>query len=307
MTRALLFTALGLASACAPRLYLRHDTPPVLDTGGVTAVTLQGVTPQAGPNVLQVLIDPLSGLAAAMLEPELVSMTERELGRTCALAVVNRCLTQPCPTPEGSLTVHLHSVQATGGTAPGPQQTNGVALQVRTDATFTLTRNDGTRIFSHQYWGSQSGPVPTLARDGRNNYAEALASVQNAARLANAAMHSMVNRFVAELLPGNTTDTLLLADPEPLKPAVKAAVDGDLEGAMQQHRAWVEKNPNDGRAWANIGAILSVRGEFQPAIEAYERAAQLGGDERFAEEVVCARNRLRQVQILQNLKRAACR
>jgi hypothetical protein len=299
--------ALSFSTACAPRLYLRHETPPALNAGGVTVVTVQGVTQQSGPNVLMALIDPMSGLGAAMLEPEVVAMTERELVQTCAMAVANRCSNaQPCGQPEATLSVQLQSVRATGGTAPVPGQTSGNSLSVQTDAVFTLTRNDGTRIFSQPYYGRRSGPTPNVQKDGRNNFAEALITVQNAARLAQQAMVAMVSAFVSDLKPGETTDTLLLEAPEPLEAAVKMATDGNLEGAMQQHQAYLATNPNDGRAWANVGAIHSVRGQFQEALAAYERAAQLGGNERFQQEVVSARNRMGQLQYLQTLKRAAC-
>jgi hypothetical protein len=298
LRRALPVFALALSSACAPRLYLRHETPPALDAAGVTVVTVQGATPQAGPNLLQTLMDPMGGLAAAVLEPEVVAMTQRELSRTCALA-------QGSPA-EGTLYVQLTAVRATGGTAPAPGQTNGAALTVKAEATFTLVRSDGQRVFSENYFGRQTGPTPTVSKNGGNNFAESLISVQNSARLAQQAMSSMVQSFVADLVPGETTDTLLLADPEPLKPAVKAALDGDLEGAMQQHQAYAATNPNDGRVWANIGALHSVRGQLQEAIVAYERAAQLGGDERFLREAQYARNRAAQMQYLQGLKRAAC-
>lgn len=298
--------ALSFSTACAPRLYLRHETPPRLNAGGVTVVTVQGVTPQSGPNVLLALMDPLSGLGAAILEPEVVAMTERELVQTCAMAVANRCNAQPCAQPEATLSVQLQSVRATGGTAPIPGQTNGTALSVRTDAIFTLTRNDGTRIFSHDYYGRRTGPTPNVQKDGRNNFSDALISVQLAARLAQQAMAGMVSAFVADLKPGETTDTLLLEEPAPLKAAVKMATDGNLDGALQQHEAYLATNPNDGRAWANVGALQSVRGQFQESLAAYERAAQLGGDERFQREVVYARNRLSQLQYLQTLRRAAC-
>jgi len=298
--------ALSFATACAPRLSLRHETPPELNAGGVTVVTVQGVTQQSGPNVLMALIDPMSGLGAAILEPEVVAMTERELVQTCAMAVANRCTTQPCQQPEATLSVQLQSVRATGGTAPTPGQTSGSPLNVQTDAVFTLTRNDGTRVFSQSYYGRRSGPTPSAQKDGRNNFYDALISVQNAARLAQQAMVVMVSSFVADLKPGETTDTLLLEEPEPLKAAVKMATDGNLDGAMQQHQAYLATNPNDGRAWANLGAIHSVRGQFQEALAAYERAAQLGGDERFQQEVVYARNRMSQLQYLQTLKRVAC-
>lgn len=297
--------ALTLAAGCAPRLHLRHETPPVLDAAGVTSVTVQGVTPQAGPNVLQALIDPMSGLAAAMLEPEAVAMTERQLVQTCAMAVPSQCRAPPCPLPEATLSVELRSVRATGGVAPVPGQTSGTQLSVRTDAIFTLTRNDGTRIFSRDYFGRRHGPTPTISKSG-NNFSESLISVQNAARLAQQALHAMVSAFVADLKPGETTDTLLLEEPAPLKGAVKAAVDGDLDGALQQHQAYLANNPNDARAWSNVGALQSVRGEFAESLAAYERAAQLGGDERFGREVVYARNRMTQLQYLQTLKRAAC-
>jgi hypothetical protein len=299
--------ALSFSTACAPRLYLRHETPPALNAGGVTVVTVQGVTQQSGPNVLMALMDPMSGLGAAMLEPEVVAMTERELVQTCAMAVVNRCSNaQPCGQPEATLSVQLQSVRATGGTAPVPGQTSGDSLSVQTDALFTLTRNDGARIFSQTYYGRRSGPTPNVQKDGRNNFAEALITVQNAARLAQQAMVAMVSAFVSDLKPGETTDTLLLEEPEPLKAAVKLATDGNLDGAMQQHQAYLATNPNDGRAWANVGALHSVRGQFQEALAAYERAAQLGGNERFQQEVVSARNRMGQLQYLQTLKRAAC-
>jgi hypothetical protein len=296
----------SLSTACAPRLYLRHETPPALNAGGVTVVTVQGVTPQSGPNVLMALIDPLSGLASAILEPEVVAMTERELVQTCAMAVANRCTTPQCAQPEATLSVQLQSVRATGGTAPAPGQTKGTALTVQTDAVFTLTRNDGTPIFSQSYYGRRHGPTPTIANNGSDNFSEALISVQSAARLAQKALFAMVSAFVADLKPGETTDTLLLEEPEALKPAVKMAADGNTEGAMAQHRAYLATNPNDGRAWANVGALHSVRGEFQEALAAYERAAQLGGDERFQEEVVYARNRMSQMQYLQTLRRVAC-
>lgn len=298
LLRAAALLLITSSTACAPRLYLRHETPPALDSAGITVVTVQGVTPQAGPNVLQALIDPMSGLAAAVLEPEVVNMTQRELLRTCAMAVG-----QPS---EGTLQVQLTAVRATGGTAPTPGQTSGAALTVKTEATFTLTRADGQRVFSENYFGRRSGPTPSISKDGSNNFVEALISVQNAARLAQQALVVMVQAFVADLQPGETTDTLLLADPEPLKPAVKAALDGDLEGAMQQHQAYLATNPNDGRAWANVGALHSVRGQLQEAIGAYERAAQLGGEERFVREAQYARNRAAQMQYLQNLRRAAC-
>lgn len=298
--------ALALSAACAPRLYLRHETPPAIDSGGVTVVNVMGVTPQAGPNVLQTLIDPMSGLAAAMLEPEAVAMTERQLVETCAMAVASRCTTTPCPGAEATLAVQLRGVRVTGGTAPTPGRTDGTALTVQTDATFTLTRNDGAQLFSHQYFGRRHGPTPEVSKDGTNNYGQALISVQNAARLAQQALAAMVSSFVADLKPGETTDTLFLSDPEPLKPAVKAALDGDLAGALRQHQAWLEKNPNDGRAWSNVGALHSVQGDLEAALTAYERAAQLGGDERFARDAVYAKNRLTQAQYLQTLRRAAC-
>lgn len=306
LLRSFCLLLLSLSSACAPRLYLRHETPPALDAAGITSVTVQGVTPQAGPNVLQALIDPMSGLAAAVLEPEVVNLTERELMQTCAMAVANRCTAQPCQPAEGVLQVQLTAVRATGGTAPAPNQTSGTALTVTTEATFTLTRNDGQRVFSQNYFGRRSGPTPSVSKDGRTNYADALISVQNAARLAQQALGGMVSSFAADLKPGETTDTLLLEEPDALKPAVKAAIDGDLEGAMQQHQTYLQTNPNDGRAWANVGAIHSVRGQFQEAINAYERAAQLGGDERFAREAQYARNRATQMQYLHTLRRAAC-
>jgi hypothetical protein len=294
------------ASACSPKLYLRHETPPDLDAQGITVVTVQGVAPQAGPNVLQTLIDPLSGLTAQVLEPEVVALTERELVRLCAMAVANRCVAQPCPQSEGVLSVQLTSVRATGGTAPAPGQTTGAALTVQTDATFTLTRNDGLRVFSKPYYGRRSGPTPSVSKDGRNNFAEALISISNAARLAQTAMQGMVDAFVADLKPGETTDTLELSEPEPLKPGVKMAMDGNLEGALQYHLAHLQTNPNDGRAWNNLGALHSVRGNLDEALKAYERAAQLGGEERFQREATYARNRITQQQYLQTLRRVAC-
>jgi hypothetical protein len=299
-------TLLALATGCAPRLQLRRETPPGLDTQDVTTVAVVGVTPQAGPNVLQTLIDPLSGLAAAVLEPEVVHQLEQRLVQRCALAVVNRCSTPPCPGSEGTLSVQLTEVSARGGTAP-VGQSQGVAATVTTRAVFTLTRADGAPVFSQPYFGRRSGPTPTIdLRDGRNNYAEALMSVPLAARLAQQAMVAMIDAFVADLVPGETTDTLLLEDPEPLKPAVKAATDGNLPLAVQLHQTYLQTNPNDGRAWSNLGAIYSVQGQFQDAIAAYERAAQLGGNERFAQEVNAAKNRLAQLQVLSTRRRVAC-
>ncbi len=294
-----------VVSACSPKLYLKHQTPPALDAQGVTVVTVQGVTPQAGPNVLQTLIDPVSGLTAAVLEPEVVAMTERELLQLCAMAVANRCATQPCPASEATLSVQLTSVRATGGTAPAPGQTSGTALSVQADATFTLTRNDGVRIFSQNYYGRRSGPTPSVSKTG-NNFYESLISVQNAAKLAQRAMSAMVNSFASDLVPGETTDTLELSEPEPLKPGVKLAMDGNLDGALQFHQTYVQANPNDGRAWNNLGAIQSVRGNLDEALQAYERAAQLGGEERFQREAVYARNRIAQQQYLMSLRRVAC-
>jgi hypothetical protein len=281
----LLLAALA-ASACSPRLYLRHETPPDLDSQNITTVSLLGVTPQAGPNVLQTLIDPMSGLAAAVLEPEVVHHVEQRLVQRCALAVVPRCSTPPCNGAEGTLSVQLTEVSARGGTMPTAQG-GGVAASVITRAIFTLTRADGARVFSQSYSGQRSGPTPTVnTRTGSNNFAESLMSVPLAASLAQQAM--------------------LLEDPEPLKPAVKAATDGNLAGSIQMHQAWLQNNPNDGRAWSNLGAIYSVQGQFQEAIAAYERAAQLGGNERFAEEVVAAKNRLSQLQYLSSRRRVAC-
>jgi hypothetical protein len=301
----LLLAALA-ASACSPRLYLRHETPPDLDSQNITTVSLLGVTPQAGPNVLQTLIDPMSGLAAAVLEPEVVHHVEQRLVQRCALAVVPRCSTPPCNGAEGTLSVQLTEVSARGGTMPTAQG-GGVAASVITRAIFTLTRADGARVFSQSYSGQRSGPTPTVnTRTGSNNFAESLMSVPLAASLAQQAMHAMVESFVSDLMPGETTDTLLLEDPEPLKPAVKAATDGNLAGSIQMHQAWLQNNPNDGRAWSNLGAIYSVQGQFQEAIAAYERAAQLGGNERFAEEVVAAKNRLSQLQYLSSRRRVAC-
>jgi len=145
-----------VVSACSPKLYLKHQTPPALDAQGVTVVTVQGVTPQAGPNVLQTLIDPVSGLTAAVLEPEVVAMTERELLQLCAMAVANRCATQPCPASEATLSVQLTSVRATGGTAPAPGQTSGTALSVQADATltgFSLLEPFTVRIQTSVYLG----------------------------------------------------------------------------------------------------------------------------------------------------------
>lgn len=306
MLRLLALVLAGLASACSPKLYLHHQTPPSLDAQGVTVVSVQGVAPQAGPNVLQTLIDPLSGLTAAILEPETVAMTERELVQQCAMAVANRCASQPCPPSEATLSVQLTSVRATGGTAPAPGNTNGSALTVQTDAIFTLTRNDGTRVFSQSYYGRRTGPTPSVSKDGSNNFYDALISVQNAAKLAQRAMAAMVDAFVGDLVPGETTDTLELSDPEPLKPGVKLAMDGDLEGAFQFHQTYLQANPNDGRAWNNLGGIQSVRGNLDEALQAYERAAQLGGEERFQREAVYARNRITQQQYLSTLRRVAC-
>lgn len=291
-----LLSSLLLSSACAPRLYLRHETPPALDSAGVIVVNVKGTTPQAGPNLFQTILDPMGSLTAAVLEPELVGLTQRELTRTCTMGLGNP--------GEGTLFVLLSVVRATGGTAPTQGQTSGVALTVRAEATFTLIRNDGRQVFSENYFGQRSGPTPAVMKDGSNNFAEALLSVPTAARLAQQAMASLVASFAADLRPGETTDTLLLADPEPLKPAVKAALDGDLETALQQHLAYVGTNPNDGRVWANIGALHSVRGQLQEAVGAYDRAAQLGGDERFVREAEYARNRAAQAQALQNLRRA---
>ncbi|MDX2009967.1 MAG: tetratricopeptide repeat protein [Myxococcaceae bacterium] len=293
-------------AACGPRLQLRRETPPGLDTQNITTVSVMGVTPQAGPNVLQTLIDPMSGLAAAALEPEVVHQVEQRLAQRCALNVVNRCSTPPCPGSEGTLAIQLTEVSARGGTPP-VSGTQGAAATVTTRATFSLTRADGAPVFSQSYFGRRSGPTPTVdARNGSNNYAEALMSVPLAARLAQQALFAMIDAFVADLIPGQTTDTLLLEDPEPLKPAVKAATDGNLAGSIQLHQTYLQTNPNDGRAWSNLGAIYSVQGQFQDAIAAYERAAQLGGNERFAQEVQAARTRLAQLQYLSARRRVAC-
>lgn len=294
-------------TACAPRLQLRRETPPGLDTQNITTVSVLGVTPQAGPNVLQTLIDPMSGLAAATLEPEVVHQVEQRLAQRCALNVVARCSTPPCPGSEGTLSIQLTEVRARGGTPPVGRNTQGDEATVTTRATFSLTRADGAPVFSQSYFGRRSGPTPTFnARNGTNNYAESLMSIPLAARLAQQALFAMVDAFVEDLIPGQTTDTLLLEDPEPLKPAVKAATDGNLANAVQLHQTWLQTNPNDGRAWSNLGAIYSVQGQFQDAIAAYERAAQLGGNARFAQEVEAARARLAQLQYLSARRRVAC-
>jgi hypothetical protein len=303
MPRAAVLLSLCLASACSPRLYLRHETPPALDSQNITSVRVQGVTPQTGPNVLATLIDPLSGLAAAVLEPEVVRMLERELSQSCAM-LVQACPGGACPPVEGTLLVQLQSVQANGGVAPTPKS-SGEALSVTTNALFTLVRPDNATVFRQSYFGRRSGPTPQVSKDGSNNFAEALLTVQNAARLTQEALLNMVSAFVTDLRPGAATDVLILENPEPLKPAVQAALDGNTDASVQLHRAWLATHPNDAYAWGNLGAVLSVRAEFEAAIDAYDRASQLKpGD--YADDAALARTRLAEVNQLKALRRPAC-
>ncbi len=297
LPRAVVLLSLCLASACSPRLYLRHETPPALDAQNITAVRVQGVTPQTGP------IDPLSGLAAAVLEPEVVHMVERELSQNCTM-LVQVCPGGSCAPVEGTLLVQLQSVQASGGIPP-TAQSSGEALSMTTNALFTLVRPNNATVFRQSYFGRRSGPQPQIAKDGSNNFAEALASVQNAARLTQEALLVMVDAFVNDLRPGMATDVLILENPEPLKPAVQAALDGNTETSVQLLRAWLSTHPNDGYAWGNLGAVLSVRAEFEAAIDAYDRASQLKPKD-YAEEAGRARTRLAEVNHLKSLRRPAC-
>ena len=48
--------------------------------------------------------------------------------------------------------------------------------------------------------------------------------------------------------------------------------------ALEVFRAVARAAPDHRRAWSCIGFLLAERGELQPAIEAFERAAALGAD-----------------------------
>ncbi len=74
--------------------------------------------------------------------------------------------------------------------------------------------------------------------------------------------------------------------PGPMDADTQAAIDrgtaqgrnGDLDGAKRTFQDIVDRNPNAGPAWVNLGVIAERKGELKEAESNYRRAAQCTPD-----------------------------
>ncbi|WP_164015289.1 tetratricopeptide repeat protein [Pyxidicoccus trucidator] len=86
----------------------------------------------------------------------------------------------------------------------------------------------------------------------------------------------MVDRVLGEITPRHVTHYIRMDDDdEAQKDFVKAAENGDVDGAVTKLTAYVEQHPDNAGALYNLAVLQDASGEYEKALEHYSRAISL--------------------------------
>ena len=154
---------------------------------------------------------------------------------------------------------------------------------------FQVVKADGRVIVFRDYDGSHSG----------TSYEAGKKPSQSPAAVLDAAIRSAVGSFAYDITPRKVTERIVFDDTlEILKPGIKLAENGDLEGAEREWTNLLTQNPNTAGAMYNIGVLLETRGDFEKAAQNYRSAIELGGLPLYQEALDNMNRRLAEAQSL---------
>lgn len=271
----LLFAALSLASACAPRIQVRYDVPATVHFGG--AVQHVYVAHDVGDPTLLTVLDPLAALLRTVVAPDVARHLEARLIDAQLFTVSPNCL-EPCPAADARIEIEMDSSSVHRGRPAAPGD-DGDATTAAAGVIVRVLNRDGTSRFQQTYHGTATAgvPAPDVVQPTDDT-------------LIRSAAYDAVDDFVRDLMPSTGSVVFVVDDEGALKPGVQLALDGDLDGAWNALRELVQREPANAAAWYHLGVVMTAKGELESAREAFAQAARL--DPQYADELRGADARL---------------
>lgn len=153
-----------------------------------------------------------------------------------------------------------------------------------------VVKADGQVLIFRDYWAEYNGA--SFETGERRRY--------NAADLIESAIQKTVRNFVSDITPSRVIEKIVLDDAEPaVKPGVKLAEKGNLNGAWVSWQAVLDANPRSPGAIYNQGVLLETRGDFDEAADAYRKAIEISPKPLYRDALYDLRKRLSDAQSLQ--------
>lgn len=238
--------AAAVLAGCGPSLRLTRPTPARGDLGGARTFALAVTTDMQRAAETSVLTGILKGevpLPVPVHEVLRSTLTSRLQSMGFTL-----CPAAPCG--DGTLTARLSESSVNTELVKG-----GLLTHVRLKADVALAKADGTTPYDFNFRVKRNGPP------------------ERAPALVVEACEAIAEMFEETLRPGSLTVTLPLEDGGPLSVGVNMLLSGNTTGAIDSFGRLTQEQPHLAGAWYDLGVAYEVRGEWGPALVAYEQAA----------------------------------
>ncbi len=99
-----------------------------------------------------------------------------------------------------------------------------------------------------------------------------------------AAAKDVVAKLLADITPHEVTRQVRLdEDDDALKPYIETAQAGNLAKAAEDMKGYLDKNPNSAPAAYNLAVLTDAMGNYDAAIQLYDKALQLGNKDYYSE------------------------
>ncbi|MDZ7694229.1 MAG: peptidoglycan-binding protein [Balneolaceae bacterium] len=156
----------------------------------------------------------------------------------------------------------------------GLQEKQVPAMVTIMPVAFTLTRGDEVLLNERQYNGQRVWTIDENGGGYPSDYR----------RRFEAAIGQAVDKFLTEITPKTVSqDVRLDYSDEKQKPMLDAARDGQVKQAATQLEEYVQNNPNSASAVYNLAVLTDALGDYNQAIDYYDKALSLGGKDYYTD------------------------
>lgn len=155
---------------------------------------------------------------------------------------------------------------------------------------FTVTKGEEVLINEQQYNGKA---VWTINQSG--------GGYPSYQRRFETAVKKAVDKFLKDITPRTVSRRIRLDySDEKQKPILDVARDGQVKQAAVQMEEYVQEHPNSSSAYYNLAVLTDARGQYEQAIEYYNKALSLRGKDYYTEVKASCQERLQEQRQLES-------
>jgi len=157
--------------------------------------------------------------------------------------------------------------------------------------TTTVTTNTGTVVLAVTLAGAD-GHAVLAEKDYEDTWSSSSKDVSKDDVIENAG-RAAINQILSDITPVNVAARVRIdTSDKAQKPFIATAKEGNFSQAVDDLRAYIHENANNGAAYYNMALFIDAMGNYSEAMGAYDRAIELsGGSKSFytAARAACAR------------------